>query len=164
MSEDKLEAIERRLVALEDERAIARLVACYGPLVDAGDAEGAAALWTQDGSYDTGDWTMSGRDEIADMVRSEAHQGLIANGCCHFFGPPVIEVNADDAVAVCDSTLLVRRDSGGYAVARAGAHVIRLRRDAGVWRITARTARQLDGGEAGRDLIAEAAERIRRMG
>ncbi len=58
--EDKLEAIERRLAVLEDERDIARLIASYGPLVDAGDAEGAAALWTADGSYDTGDWTMSG--------------------------------------------------------------------------------------------------------
>ncbi len=87
------------------------------------------------------------------MVRSEAHQGLIANGCCHFFGPPVIEVDTDDAVAVCESALLVRRDSGGYAVARAGAHVMRLRRDGGAWRITTRTARQFDAGGAGRDLL-----------
>ncbi len=155
MSADRLDAIERRLRTLEDERDIARLIAAYGPLVDSGDADGAAALWTADGSYDVGDWLMSGRDEVAAMVRSEAHQGLIAQGCCHFFGPPVIEVNGDEAVAICESTQLVRRESGGYSIARAGVHLMRLRRDEGRWRITSRVARQLNGGEAGRDLIAE---------
>ena len=154
MSDDRIAAIERRLVMLEDERDIARLIASYGPLVDAGDADGAAALWTADGSYDVGDWLMESSDEIAAMVRSDAHQGLIANGCCHFFGPPVVEVSGDEAVAVCESTLLVRRESGGYAVARAGVHVLRLRRDEGRWRITSRVARQFDGTAAGPDLIA----------
>ena len=156
MSEDRLDRMERRLRALEDERDIARLIASYGPLVDSGDADGAASLWTVDGSYDVEGWMMSGRDEIAAMVRSDAHQGLIAKGCCHFFGPPVIEVDGDDAVAVCESTLLVRRESGGYVVARAGVHLLRLRRDEGTWRIVSRTARQLDGTASARDLIAQA--------
>ena len=156
MNDDRMVAIERRLALLEDERDIARLIASYGPLVDSGDADGAAALWAVDGSYDVGDWLMSSRDEIAAMVRSDAHQGLIAKGCCHFFGPPVVEVDGDDAVAICESTLLVRRESGGYAVARAGVHVLRLRRDNGAWRIVSRTARQLDGTASARDLIAEA--------
>lgn len=158
--DERMSAVERRLAMLEDERDIARLIASYGPLVDAGDADGAAALWTIDGSYDTGDWRMSGRDDVAAMVRSDAHQGLIARGCCHFFGPPVIEVSGDDAVAVCDSTVLVRRDSGGYAVARAGVHVLRLRRESGRWRIASRVARQLDGTGAGPDLIAGALRRV----
>ncbi len=150
---DRLEAIERRLRQLEDERDIARLIASYGPLVDAGHADSAAGLWTDEGVYDVGDWVMNGRDEIAAMVRSDAHQGLIAQGCCHFFGPPVVTVDGDTGVAVCESTLLVRRESGGYAVARAGVHLLRLRRAADGWRIVHRTARQLDGGSAGTDLI-----------
>lgn len=164
MSEDTLDAIERRLRALEDERDIARLIASYGPLVDSGDADGAASLWMVDGTYDVEGWLMSGRDEIATMVCSDAHQGLMTKGCCHFFGPPVIEVDGDDAVAVCESTLMVRRESGGYAVARAGVHLLRLRRDGRSWRIASRTARQLDGGAAGRDLIAEAFGIITRPG
>ena len=156
MSEGRLEAIERRLAQLEDEREIARLIASYGPLVDSGDADGAAALWAVDGSYDVGDWLMSGRDDIAAMVRSEAHQGLIAKGCCHFFGPPVIEVRGDDAIAVCESTLMLRRESGGYAVIRAGVHLLRLHRAGLGWQITSRVARQLDGTAAAHDLIAEA--------
>lgn len=92
MSEDRMAVIERRLTMLEDERDIARLIASYSPLVDSGDADSVAQLWTVDGSCDVGDWVMSGRDDVAAMVRSDAHQSLIAKGCCHFFGPPVIEV------------------------------------------------------------------------
>ena len=152
---DRLAEIERRLRQLEDEREIARLIASYGPLVDAGDADGAAALWAAEGIYDTGDWLMTGRSEVAAMVGSDAHQGLIDRGCCHFFGPPVVTVDGDRAVAVCDSALLVRRDAGGYAVLRAGVHLIRLRRDGEEWRIISRIARQWDGTEAGRQLIID---------
>lgn len=145
----------QRLRRLEDERDIARIIASYGPLVDAGDAERAAGLWAVDGTYDVGDWFMGSRDEVAAMVRSDEHQGLIARGCCHFFGPPVVTVRGDDAVAVCESTLVVRRESGGYTVARAGVHLIRLRRELQGWRIVSRAARQLDGTQAARDFIAD---------
>ena len=156
MTDDRLAALETRLARLEDEREIARLLAAYGPLVDAGDADAAAGLWTEDGVYDVGDWLMNGRGEIAAMVRSAAHQGRIERGCCHFFGPPVITVDGDEATAVCESVLLVRRDSGGYGIARAGVHLLGLRRQDGGWRIVTRTARQLDGTAAGRDLIIRA--------
>lgn len=150
---DRLEQLEQRLRALEDERAIARLIASYGPLVDSGDAEAVAALWAPDGGYDVEEWQMSGRAEVAAMVRSDAHRGLIERGCCHFFGPPVITVDGDEAVAVCQSTLWVRREPHGYQVARAGVHLIRLRRAESGWQIVTRTARQLDGGPAALDLI-----------
>lgn len=164
MTDGRLDDFERRLTALEDERDIARLLASYGPLVDAGDADGAAALWATDGVYDVGDWRMAGRAEIAAMVRSDAHQGLIARGCCHFFGPPVITVTGDEAVAVCESILAVQRDSpggsGGFAILRAGVHVVRLSRNPGEgragWAIDSRTARQLDGTPVAHDMIRNA--------
>ena len=62
-----------------------------------------ASLWAPDGSYDVGDWTMSNRDDISAMVKSDAHQGLMARGCCHFFGPPVVTVDGDTARAACQS-------------------------------------------------------------
>ena len=156
MTQERLAELERRLTALEDEREIGRILASYGPLVDAGEADSAAALWSADGVYDVGDWLMNNRTEIAAMVRSDAHQGLIAKGCCHFFGPPVIDVDGDDAVAVCESVLLVRRESGGYAVLRAGVHQVRLQRTGAGWEITRRTARQFDGQAAAREIISEA--------
>lgn len=150
---DTLESLERRLKTLEDERDIARLIGSYGPLVDSGDPDAVAALWAVDGGYDTGDWSMSSRADVAAMVRSEEHQGLIARGCCHFFGPPVVTVDGDEAVAVCQSMLLVRRESLGYAVARAGVHLIHLQRAGHGWEIVGRTARQLDGSGQAIDLI-----------
>lgn len=155
MSEDRLAALERRLAALEDERTIARLLASYGPLVDAGEADVVADLWTADGTYDVGDWTMSGHDELVAMVNSDAHRGLMARGACHFFGPPVVTVDGDDATATCHSIILLRRESGGYHVWRAGVHVLTLRRTAEGWRIVTRVARQLDGSDAAFDLVAQ---------
>ncbi|AKK27436.1 nuclear transport factor 2 family protein [Mycobacterium sp. EPa45] len=151
---DTLQDLERRLKALEDERDVARLIASYGPLVDSGDPDAVAALWAVDGGYDTGDWQMSSRDDVAAMVRSEEHQGLIARGCCHFFGPPAVTIDGDTAVAICQSMLLVRRESRGFAVARAGVHLIRLRRTGSGWEIVSRTARQLDGSGQAFALIA----------
>jgi len=151
---DTLESLERRLKTLEDERDIARLIASYGPLVDSGDPDAVAALWAVDGGYDTGDWKMSSRADVADMVRSKEHRGLIERGCCHFFGPPAVTVDGDDAVAICQSILLVSRTAGGYNVGRAGVHLIRLQRTETGWEIVSRTARQLDGSGQANELIA----------
>lgn len=154
MSDERLDALERRLQALEDERAITRMIAAYGPLVDSGDAAAAADLWAPEGTYDVGDWVMSSRADVAAMVESEAHQGLIRRGCCHFFGPPVVTVTGDTAVAVCESVLVVRGDEHGYRILRAGVHLVNLRRNGERWQITDRTARQLDGSGAAAELVA----------
>jgi hypothetical protein len=130
------------------------MIARYGPLVDAGEADAAAALWAEDGTYDVAGWTMRGRTDVAAMVRSPEHQGLIARGCCHFLGPAVVTVDGDDAVAVCDSVLLVHRE-GRFTVARAGANHFRLRRLDGRWQITNRTSRVLDGESEARQLLSD---------
>jgi hypothetical protein len=77
----------------------------------------------------------------------------MARGCCHFFGPPVVSVDGDTARAVCQSTILVRREAGGYHVMRAGVHLIRLHRVPHGWEIVSRVARQLDGSGDAFDLI-----------
>jgi hypothetical protein len=154
MSAERLAELERRLHRIEDEREIERMIARYGPLVDAGEADEAAALWAENGTYDVEGWTMRGRADVAAMVRSPDHQGLIARGCCHFLGPAVVTVDGDDAVAVCDSVLLVHRE-GRFTVARAGANHFRLRRLDGRWQITNRTARVLDGEPGARRLLSD---------
>ena len=92
MTEERLAGLERRLAAMEDERAIERLIASYGPLVDCGEADAAAQLWSTDGSYDVEGWSMRSRADVAAMVRSDAHQGLIGRGCCHFLGLSLIHI------------------------------------------------------------------------
>lgn len=150
---DPLAELQRRLQRIEDERAIERLIASYGPLVDAGEADAASQLWATDGSYDVEGWPMRSRDDVAAMVRSDAHQGLIGRGACHFLGPAVVTVDGDEAVGVCESILVTHRGEG-FSVARAGANHLRLRRIEGRWQIVARTTRSLDGKAEARELLS----------
>ncbi|OBK44660.1 hypothetical protein A5656_05760 [Mycobacterium gordonae] len=148
----EIEDLLARLNRLEDERDIARLIASYGPAVDAGDADAAARLWAEDGVYDIDLMRMEGRDEVRAMVNSGAHQKMVAHGCSHFLGPAVVTVDGDTAVAVCESLVLVR-DGDGYRVWRATANHFALRRIDGRWQIGIRTSRVLDGNPQARALL-----------
>ncbi|MGN6335879.1 nuclear transport factor 2 family protein, partial [Mycobacterium sp.] len=122
-----IEDIAARLRRLEDEHDIAQLIASYGPAVDAANADAAAALWAEDGTYDVEAWNMQCRADVRAMVSSTSHRDLVANGCCHFIGPSVVTVTEDKAVAVSESLVLVR-DGAGYRVWRATANHFELRR------------------------------------
>lgn len=155
---DELLARVRRL---EDERDIARLIASYGPAVDAGDADATAGLWASDGSYDVDGWRMQSRADVHAMVSSDAHQKLVAEGCCHFLGPCVVTVDGDSAVAVCESVVLVRQASeegsekASYRVWRCTANHFALQRVDDQWRISARTSRVLDGNRDAHALLTK---------
>ncbi|HEY0644301.1 MAG TPA: nuclear transport factor 2 family protein, partial [Nocardioides sp.] len=123
----RLELLEERLDRVEDELAITRLIASYGPFVDGGDADAVAGMWTEDGVYDVDEGHMAGRPQLAAMVRSRAHQGWIAGGCAHFLGPAHVTLHGDTAVAVCHSLMVL--NNGGefgkdaaFGVRRATAH------------------------------------------
>ncbi|MCG7609912.1 MULTISPECIES: nuclear transport factor 2 family protein [Mycobacterium] len=152
-----LGALEARLRRLEDERDIARLIASYGPHVDAADADGTAALWAADGRYEVEGWTMASRADVHAMVSSTSHRDLVATGCSHFLGPAVVTVDADTAVAVCESLVLVRREtpdgSGEYVVWRATANHFELARTEGRWQITRRSSRLLNGDPTAHRLL-----------
>lgn len=156
METGRLDDLENRLRRVEDEREIERMIARYGPLVDAGEADAVGELWSEDGTYEVEGWSMRSRAEVAAMVRSPEHQGLIGGGCCHFLGPAVATVDGDTAVAVCDSALLVHRE-GRFVVGRAGANLFRLRRIDGRWQITSRTTAALDGKPKARQLLSDGA-------
>ena len=156
MIEERLARLEERLRAVEDELAIVRLVASYGPLVDAGEAEAVAGLWAEDGTYDVEGWQMASRAEIRAMVESDGHQGLIQGGCSHFLGPVHVTVRGDQAVAVADEHRFAHRE-GAFSVRRAGANHFALRRGLDGWRITDRRTRALDGSTEARTLLAKGA-------
>ncbi len=158
MIEVELADILRRLRRVEDELAILRIIASYGPLVDAGEAQATAELWCADGEYDVEGWRMRGRDQVRAMVESPAHRTLIAAGSAHFQGPARIDIDGDEALAVFES-LLVHRESDGYEVLRASVHRLELRRESDGWRIARRTGRLLDGGEQARELLSTFARR-----
>lgn len=155
--EERLAALEHRVHRLEDELAIIRLIASYGPLVDAGEADAVASLWAEDGTYDVEGWQMASRDDVRAMVHSDGHQHLIDGGCSHFLGPATVTLDGDAAVAVCES-ILVRHRDGGFSVRRAGANHFSLRRGPAGWEIADRRTRALDGSTEARDLLAKGAK------
>src|SRR5882724_1699794 len=94
MSEvDELRATVARLAdrvrALEDHVEIMQLAAQYGPAVDSGSGEAAAALWTEDGVFDAVPHRrMRGRGDIIGMVGGDGHQSLLSDGCGHVLTVP----------------------------------------------------------------------------
>jgi hypothetical protein len=100
---------------------------------------------------------MESRADVHAMISSEAHQQLVAKGCSHFLGPCVVTLAGDEAVAVCESLVLIREGSekGAYRVWRATAHHFALRRIDDRWQITTRTSRVLDGNPDAHALLTK---------
>jgi hypothetical protein len=164
--EDRFRALEARTRNLEDHIQICQLITAYGPLVDSGDAEATADLWTADGTYDWGaanarpgapltegaEGAARGRAAIADMVRGSYHQAIIRGGAAHVSGLPHVVLDGDRASAVSYSRLY-RRDGDNFRVWRVAANLWELARTPEGWRVTRRINRVLDGGEAPRALL-----------
>ncbi len=145
--EDTVATLARRVTRLEDELAIHRLIVRYGLAVDVGDADGGAAVFTEDGVYDVDVGRMEGRDAVRAMVRGPRHQEMVGP-CAHQIGPAVVTFDADDrATAVGYSRV--------YLETRAGVHVYRvstnrweLVKHDGAWAIARRTTRALGRTDA----------------
>ena len=151
-----VEALAARVRALEDQVEIMQLVAQYGPAVDSGSAQAAAALWTEDGTFDAvPSMRMRGRGDIAAMVGGDGHQGLIRNGCGHVLTVPHIVVDGDQATGR-SYALNIRwdADAGRFWVARVSANTWRWVRTARGWRVSDRVNANLDGTAEHRQMLA----------
>lgn len=148
------EDLAARLRALEDREAVRSLIASYGPLADSGDAEGVAALWTEDGVYAVGGMgEATGRQAIAALINGPVHRGLMAQGCAHILGPVTIQLEGDTATASGHS-LVVRCVDEMFEVYRVSANRWDLVRGVSGWRVRRRENRLLDGSEAARALLS----------
>ena len=145
---------EARLQALEDREAIRNLIASYGPLADSGDAAGVALLWTGDGVYAVDGFPEArGHAAIAALITGPVHQALMARGCAHVLGAPMIDLDGDRASARCHSVVLARASEGWEAV-RVAANRWELARTPQGWRVSRRDNALLDGRETARALLA----------
>ena len=149
-----IDAIARRLGALEDRDAIRSLIAAYGPLADSGEAAELAGLWAEDGGYGVGGiGTAHGRNAIAGLIDGETHRALMADGCAHLLGPVAIDLDGDRAVARGHS-IVFRHHAGAFAVHRVSANRWDLERRGGQWRVRHRENALLDGAEQARALLS----------
>ncbi len=162
MSDDDLRTTVKELAAkvqaLSDQLEIMQLVAQYGPSVDSGTPDATANLWTEDGHFDAVPHLyMRGREDIADMVRGEGHQGLILNGCAHVLSTPHVEVHGDEATGR-SYALNIRwdPDADRFWVARVSANSWRWTRTPDGWRIAERVNAPLDGSAEHRAMLAPA--------
>ena len=151
----RLEVLERRVQALEDERAIYGLMASYGPAVDSNSREEAARLWLSDGVYDVdvGEWR--GQDAIAGMLAEDLHQSCLADGCSHQVSISKVTLRGDTAVATGYMQLVVRNGET-FELRRQTVQRWELVRTDEGWRIGHRTGRLIDGGPDARALLARA--------
>lgn len=152
---DRIETLERRLASAEDELAVIRVLASYGPLVDTGLAEAAPGLFADDGVYDTDLGPMHGARAIAELFAGEVHQKMVARGIGHVVGLPMVTVDGDRATAVCPAfVFLCRRE--GYGIWRVSQNVWELKRIDGGWKVVYRTNRLVDGSGEARALLERA--------
>jgi hypothetical protein len=131
-------------------------------MADAGDHDGVASLFANDGSYDVAGFGMCiGREAIAAILQCEEHVGLIAIGAAHVLSDPVIVLGGDKARAFTYSIVL-RRSGEGWAAHRVSANVWDLVREADGWRVAHRANRLLDGSEDSRTMLRKWAADMRR--
>jgi len=145
--EQTVAALAERVERLEDELAIHRLIVAYGLGVDIGDADRAAAVFTEDGVYDVDVGKMEGREAVRAMVRGLRHQEMVGH-CAHQMGPAVVTIDGPDRASALGYSRV-------YLATRAGTHVYRvslnkweLVKETGAWHIARRTTRILGHPDA----------------
>lgn len=151
--EDRLHRLEKRLLAVEDELAIYKIIVAYGFAVDSGDADWTASLFAEDAVFDIDATTAHGRRAIQDMVLGERHRALLPN-CAHTVGPVTVVVDGDRATAHGYSRLYLRNGEQ-IDLWRLSFNRWLLERRSMGWQIVQRSTRLL-GDEETASLIASA--------
>ena len=158
VSDEAFRELSERVQKLEDLLAIYRLMASYGPSVDASTDEEthrrASRLWVEDGEYNIESNMWKGRSEIEGMLDATSHREHLKKGCSHQVSAPMITLHGDSAVAICYMTLM---DHTGdhFTVVRQTANRWELARTPDGWRVVKRSNRPLDGGEDSKTLLRD---------
>jgi ketosteroid isomerase-like protein len=156
-TDDRFAALERRLAALEDERAIRHVFVRYGLAVDIGDVEATIALYTEDCHIDIdGVAFMDGRHAARLIVESDVHQAMMPYSA-HVMGPFDVRTDGDHAVAIGYATVFAKQGEA-RTVWRQSFGKWELSRVDGEWLIARRISRSLGHAEAPA-IAAEAIDR-----
>ena len=153
------ETLEARLDRIEKRLALYDLITSYGPAVDSGSPTTTSELWDEEGTYDFGDATLDGREQIEAMVIGRAHQGLIHGGAAHMMGFPKIHMDGDRAVVTGYSTVYRFRE-GRFEAWRVSANRWELSWTGARWLVDRRRAYLLNGQESARALLRAADDSV----
>jgi len=161
--------LEERIRAIEDRLAIYNLIASHPPSADTGADHYTRAVYAEDGVFDRGPhFGGSGKDAIAAIGKTPAHQAAIAGGLAHFAGLPYIELDGDRAAVTSYLQILMPDPNGppvelpnhgtskGFRIHRVAANRWELVRTESGWKIKRRTLRPLDGSEPARQILRQA--------
>lgn len=154
MDANRLETLERRVTALEDEVAILRLVASYGPLVDTGKTDLAPELFTESGVYDVSYGHLNVQ-AFQELLAGNEHQTVVREGIAHVMGLPYIRIDGDKALVI-NATQLYKRDGDGYTIFRIAQNVWKLVRTTQGWKIQERVNRLIGNNDEARALLESA--------
>ncbi|MBB4038727.1 ketosteroid isomerase-like protein [Microvirga flocculans] len=158
MDNHDIEALERRLRAVEDRLSIYNLISAYGPAVDACSIENNAELWTEDSVYKVGGLgEYVGHQGLRDMIEGPFHQDVTNGGSGHVLSLPHVHLDGDRAVATNYAKLFAHRD-GVFTLRRLVVSRWELERRDGQWKIRRRTNVLLDGSPEGKALLARTPE------
>jgi SnoaL-like domain len=152
-SDDRLDALERRVEELESLLDLYRFAATYGPAVDSNTLDVAAELWTEDGVYDIDVGVWAGREEVRGLFESRVHQDLVDAGCAHMVTMPRVSLSGNEAVVTCYQQL-VHNDNGRFVIGRVSANRWELVRGEKGWMFKNRISRKLDGSAEARTALA----------
>lgn len=117
-------------LAVEDRLAIQELLARYNHCIDSGDAEGWAATFAPDGTFESRGEVHAGTDALVTFARG--FQERMA-GARHWNNNLLIEGDGDDARTTCYLRLW-----RGSELISDGTYVDTLKRIDGAWRFTSR--------------------------
>lgn len=146
----RLEALEARLVELEDERAIRDLLSRYGFTADTCMDEAFVELYTDDATVklslcddtltddDVGIW--EGRDGIREFITHPKghHSPALYGKSMHVNDNIVIHLDGDEATANSYQFAMAMVEGGGVTVLSAGNNQWQLRKVDGAWQIKER--------------------------
>jgi len=131
-----------------DRAAIADLLSRYWLAADGQDTHGVASLFADDGVFvGSGLPVLEGRAAIEEFFGTY-HQGPHATTAMHFFAPPRIAVDGDEATVSCYMLLLAASADGPPAVGGLMRYDDELVRRGGRWWFARRTVAPVDGGVA----------------
>jgi ketosteroid isomerase-like protein len=146
--EERMAALEARLMRLEDERAVQALLTRYGFAVDSGDVDATARLFAEDCHIDIDKLNyLDGREAARGIVDCDAHRAVLPN-CAHVMGPFVVEVEGERAVATGYATIFLRVEGRNQVVRQAFGRWELAKRQ-GRWEVTRRLSRSVGRPDTG---------------